>query len=257
MNSSTALFLLLSADAFAQSSVSWPKEPDSFRGAKFGSSQSEVRARFTFDGCVPFAVSLSPEQNYDEKLCYFTFDLAEKLVAGVLTFQRDSFVEVSGVFTREAFPVLLDVFTQRYDKPMFQDGDQRKWVGTTVSMQFDGVVSIERQAKVDDIQSCYCALRRKVVEKLYAFEYEQIKQRHEELDRREPIVSKQAREVIALLHQTEQMEANKERNTLEAERDCREFAKRDYGLFSITNNSYAAQVAKRKADLKKKAAGIL
>ena len=119
-------------------------------------------------------------------------------------------------------------------------------------MQLDGVVSIERQEKVVNIHSCYCALRRKVVKNLFAFETEQIKQRKEELDGSGEGPLQQAREVVALLEQMKQRDANQERNTLEAESDCREAAKGDFGLFTITNNSYAAQVAKRKADLKKR-----
>src|SRR5882724_4831723 len=102
-----------------------PKQ-DTFRGASFLSSESEVRSRFEVKKCK--------EADQDEKTCDFEFSLLETKITGLLTFQRDALVDVSGVFLRDAFVVMRDAFSERYGKPISQTDEQIRWIGGAVKV---------------------------------------------------------------------------------------------------------------------------
>jgi hypothetical protein len=96
-----------SALPFADNAPTWTKEPSTFRGAGFLASESEARSKFDISECR--------NGKYDEKLCFFYFSLADTHIMELLTFQKDTFVDVSGIFSPDNFSTVLDMFTERYD----------------------------------------------------------------------------------------------------------------------------------------------
>jgi hypothetical protein len=55
-------------------------------------------------------------------------------VTGILTFEQNSLVDVSGVFGQSAFTEVRDVFLARYGGPASLGGDHVKWAGKIVDV---------------------------------------------------------------------------------------------------------------------------
>jgi hypothetical protein len=105
----------------------WTKEPNSFRGARFGSSEATVRSKFNVEECTA-------DDAKEPNTCSFQFDISDTTAIGLLTFQNDSLVEVSGVFDPDSFATFRDVFVEQYGKPLSQVKQDMKWPGKVVSV---------------------------------------------------------------------------------------------------------------------------
>ena len=216
---------LIGSSVVLAQNPSWSKEPESFRGAKFLASESEVRSKFQMADCI--------SRDNDEKTCFFYFNLASAEIASVATFQRDALVDVSGVFSQDVSSTVLDVFTAGYDAAPSRNADQFSWIGRTVSIKLDRVVTGERRANVKAIVSTYCEAQLGVASKI-------------------------ASHAASLgLGSAATQKADYERDVARAESQCQKFSSVTYGLFSITVNDYAVQIAKRSEEEKKKAASGL
>jgi hypothetical protein len=152
---------------------------------------------------------------------------------------------------------VLDVFTEAYGTtignsvPLPSGMDQYRWSGKSVSIRMEPLVTDERRGDLKTIISSVCQAHRDAERRIDAFRQDQIKQRFAGIDARDD------RAVSALLRAKEEGEADHEKDVLRAELECKTFSGGAFGLFSITVNNYAAEVEKRKADEKRKAADSL
>jgi hypothetical protein len=244
--------LIGSALVLAQNAP-WGKEPESFKGARFLASESEVRSTIRLPSpCV--------SRDYNEKTCFFFFNVASAEIVSVAIFQRDALVDVNGVFSQADFSTVLDVFTEAYGASsrtsvqLFSGGDQYRWSGKSVSIRLERSISDERRGNVKAIISSFCEAQRAAVRNIDAFSQNLYKQA--DADRQRSGVGIAAR-ADAMVRSLEEQEAEHEKNVSYAESQCQKFSSRTYGLFSITLNNYAAQVEKRKEEEKSKAADSL
>ena len=106
----------------------WTKEPDSFRGIKFLSSEAEARSQIKTEEC---------KEVDGLKSCYFTFKLGSTFVQGFLSFEADSFVQARGLFSVENTSPVRSVFEEKYGAPSVIDGQVWCWIGKTVSIDLN------------------------------------------------------------------------------------------------------------------------
>ena len=250
------LLLACSPLAIAQNDPSWTKEPDSFRGAKFLASEAEVHTSFEIEKCWT--------KEPDEKTCYFYFDLADVFIEGLLTFNGDSLVEVTGVFTPERYPTVLDMFAERYDKPSAPSRDLATWKGRKVSIRLERDPKGDRRAIVDAVGT---ALHRWRLDSALEL-YEQVSdlkrlQYKNRMDSARTIYTlnnnryeyetakKKAEDEYQQKTRDDKIESDKHLEKVSSDHD--KFKAEKYSFFSLTWNEYAASAAKRKAEEKMKA----
>lgn len=244
--------LIGSALVLAQNAT-WSKEPESFRGAKFLSSESEVRPKLEkMAECV--------NRDNDEKTCFFFFKLAGTEIDSVATFQNDALVSVNGAFSRGDFKTVLDVFTEAYGAPsgnsalLLSGVDQYRWNGKSVSIWMERLVTDEQRGNLQTNTSGVCSAQRAAARNINAFS--QSLDQQADADRQRRGVDIEAR-ADAMARALKEQEAEREKNDSYAESQCKRFSSGTYALFSITLNNYAAQVEKRKEKEKTKAADSL
>ena len=198
----------------------WTKEPDSFRGIKFLSSEAEARSQIKTEEC---------KEVDGLKSCYFTFKLGSTFVQGFLSFEADSFVQARGLFSVENTSPVRSVFEEKYGAPSVKDGQVWRWIGKTVSIDLDGDLSGVRQRLVKEVADA-------------AKDYE-LETAHQHL-------------MIAYKYGTRLPEAEAEdrQRKADAERHRTEFSSGKYGAFSITMNTFSLELKDRE---KKKGAEIL
>jgi hypothetical protein len=129
-----SLMLMLAAPFLltAQTDTSWTEEPDSFRGVKFLSSESEVRAAWeTFE----IGICSIPKDN--EKQCLFSFHLADTFLFGELVFKENGLAEATAVFDPERYAAVLSILVQRYSKSTSSTALRAIWTGKRVSIRLD------------------------------------------------------------------------------------------------------------------------
>jgi hypothetical protein len=229
--------------------ATWDKEPESFKGAKFLTSESEVRSKLKMANCV--------NRDNNEKTCFFFFTLADTEIDSEATFQNDALVDVTGAFSQADFNRVLGVFTEAYGTPFGNSvplplgTDQYRWGGKSMSIRMERLVTDERSGDLKTIISSVCQAHRDAEREIDAFRQNQIKQRFAGIDARD------GGALSALLRAIEEGEADHKKGLLRAETGCKTFSGKTFGLFSITVSNYAAEVEKRKAEEKRKAADSL
>jgi len=211
----------------------WAKEPDGFMGAKFLLAEANLPPTLKPVKCI---------FDSDGKQCYFTAELADAHLDGLLVFSNDALGEVQCIFCRKFYSAIRDIFMERYGpENAEQDEGGVIWRGARVSIE------LHRDIRADDspvgtiaslrhyyILGLYSELRHQILMRaakaLSSYEYQKIKREEEhKMDMRE-------REEAA---------------------DDDRFKALPYGTFSITLNAYVEATVKRKMEEKKKAAGAL
>lgn len=198
----------------------WTKEPDSFRGIKFLSSEAAARSQVKTEEC---------KEADSIKHCYFTFKLGSTFVQGFLTFEADKLVQARGLFGVENTSPVRSVFEEKYGAPSVIDGQVWRWIGTTVSIDLDGDLSGERQRLVKEVA--------------YAAKNYELETAHQLM-------------MIAYKYGTriQEAEAENRQRKADAERHFTNFLSERYGAFSITMNAFSVKLKDRE---KKKGADIL
>jgi hypothetical protein len=109
---------------------SWPNEPDSFHGARFGGSEADTRGQFSSNELGP---SKTDDANL-QKLTDIALGLAGTSIDGRLIYHDGKFVGVVGLFPAEKFPVVEGVFVERYGKALAHQMGVHSWPGKAVSL---------------------------------------------------------------------------------------------------------------------------
>jgi hypothetical protein len=198
----------------------WTKEPDSFRGIKFLSSEAEARSQIKTEEC---------KEVDGLKSCYFTFKLGSTFVQGFLSFEADSFVQARGLFSVENTSPVRSVFEEKYGAPSVKDGQVWRWIGKTVSIDLDGDLSGDRQRLVKEVADSAKAYELETAYQLMMIAYKYGAHIPED-------------------------EAKYGQRKADAERHRTEFLSGKYGAFSITTNTFSVELKDRE---KKKGAAIL
>lgn len=230
---------------FAQG-TSWTKEPESFRGAKFLASETEVKSKLRIDNCVG--------QNNEEKTCFFFFNLANTPINAVAVFQRDALVSIGGVFSPSSFKTMLDVLIEAYDKPSISTVDRYQWAGKAITIKLERLGSEEQKDIVKAISSGFCEAQRAAARDIDAFAANLDKEQDAERERnRVDLVVRADASMEALRRRA----ANYDKNATDAELRCRRFSSSVLSVFTVTENTYAVQVERRQREEKQKAANSL
>jgi hypothetical protein len=218
--------------------VGQPPTQDTFRGAPFLSSESEVRLRFEVKQCK--------QADHDEKTCGFEFSVLETKITGLLTFQRDALVDVSGAFQRDRFAVMRDAFSERYGKPISQTDEQILWTSGTVKVELDFIQPKDSKVIVgSDRVGRYTAKLDFAVRK-HALRLES------------------ALAIFKINFDRHEYERAKDKADYEYEKDC-DAAKIEsdnfkpplYSSFSMTVSGYADDLARRRGEEARKGAAAL
>lgn len=235
----TVLLCLILGDPHLRAqSAAWTKEPDSFRGALFLSSERDVKSKFEIANCRDGA--------HEERMCLFQFELGTSHMLGMLTFWRDSFVDVAVIFPPAQLTDIANILTERYGQPSSNTEQESSWLGKLVTIKIDQVMPLDRKAITDavaltryqsDLDSAMREYQLRLDAALHIFELN--------FDRR------------AADESGRKAEAELERDKTAASDRLNAFKTFPYSSFSITVNSYSAELSQRKQSDTKQGAGVL
>jgi len=139
-----------------QAAPKWSNEPDSYRGLKFGASESEAKHIFQGVGrCV--AAPKGQQATIGDRACVTQYELGEVSVRGFLVFVDGKFVKSISTFDSRSFDKVRDIITERYGPPHVTLGDKLGWTGKDVTISLGrgitqsvfalGLVSFEEATK--------------------------------------------------------------------------------------------------------------
>jgi hypothetical protein len=217
---------------------SWDKEPDSFRGVKFGSAEGDVRATLK-----PWLCG----QSGDDGACYFHLDISSRQYNGIATFFNGRMSEVFCVFPESDFSAVRDVLVLAYGDPSRDDEDKALWwTGRSVTAELNRSLPEGRKIKVNQI----AVTRAK-------FELDLALETHQRILNIALDLFKQTHDRRASDKMAADASKDFEKDEASAIESRDRFMARKYGSFSVSLNSYLNETARRANEQKKRDAAAI